>query len=157
MNVGVMALLAIGLMNIPTAGTCSPSDTLFCDSLKFDGGMLLMSGSIKNSIDSVNVAKYEPAAYLVSSNGETKLSCSKVSSSYNNHAVSLALDCPGVSLEDGQSVVARGVVETKQPYSDSAYYEEKQASGVYGKRVCSKDGSTLVCNVELEMKVPKSS
>jgi hypothetical protein len=156
-GVGILlALITFGGLQ----GNCGPADTLKCSELKVSDGTFMLTGQMKQTVNEVNLAKYSPEMYFVNPDGTTKsLSCVPKVYSFTKPTVTINIQCPTAldKITMGESVLMKWKVETKQPYSDQALYDEEgwpKISNDAEPRVCNKVGDLLVCDVVLTAKIP---
>ncbi len=156
-GVGILlALITFGGLQ----GNCGPSDTLRCSELKVSDGTLTLIGQIKQTVNELSLTKYSPEVYILNSDGtKTYLSCVSQVSSFTKPNLEIRIQCPSPldKITGGQSVQMKWKVETKQPYSEQALYDEQgwpKISNDAEPRTCSQVGNNLVCDVVITANIP---
>lgn len=156
-GVGILlALVTFGGLQ----GNCGPADTLKCNELKVSDGTLTLSGQMKQTVNEVSLSKYSPELYLVNKDGTTSsLSCVPKVYSFTKPNLNIVIQCP-IALDkitDGQQIKMKWKVETKQPYSEQALYDEQgwpKISNDAEPRTCNQVGNNLVCDIVITASIP---
>jgi len=155
-GVGILlALITFGGLQ----GNCGPADTLKCSEIKVSDGMFTLSGQIKETVNELSLAKYSPEMYIVNTDGTTTtLSCVPQVSSFTKPNLNIRIQCPTAfdKMAEGQYLQMKWKVETKQPYSEQALYDEQgwpKISNDAEPRTCSQVGNNLVCDVVITAKI----
>ncbi|MEK6979052.1 MAG: hypothetical protein AABW86_02430 [Candidatus Micrarchaeota archaeon] len=140
---------------------CTPSDILKCSSAKLSTNQVIIEGSVKNAIESINFDATSPQILIGTKSGDgvanqNDAGCWKKLATMEGSNLKMILDCPinlG-ALSPDNVVVLKWTVKTHQPYSENAKSEEEYGAIINKQsRPCTKIGKELVCNTELGTKI----